>query len=92
MFWLICAIYRRSCTKLCKLFCKTIAGTQFSVRQYFGENCTVKILSEKFNSAVLTEIVSQAELCTCYGFIENFTYNLVHDPLKMAHIYKVVQI
>jgi hypothetical protein len=26
----------------CTIFCKTIVGTQFGMRYYFGENCTVK--------------------------------------------------
>ena len=40
----------------------------------------------KLNTAVLTEIVPQAELSTRCGFIQTFTYTLVHDPLKMAHM------
>jgi hypothetical protein len=33
---------------MCKVFYKTMRGTQFSLRYYFGDNCTVKIVLKNY--------------------------------------------
>ena len=74
-------------------------ATRFNWRlQFYSKECTIsEIHSNMFRhiraifrwsctNAVITQTVPQSGLYTCYGFIETFTYNLVQDSLKMAHI------
>ena len=56
--------------------------------QCLAKKLTVNHLSliDSTNSAVLTGIMPQAELCTHYCFAENLTHDFVHDPLKTAYM------
>ena len=57
-----------------------------AVTVYCDNAAQIIIVRKKINGAVFKEIVPQAELCIRCGFTENFTYKLVHDSLKLAHM------
>ena len=70
-----------------------LSPCSFTITLVYSNECTVSqdVASSllphfSFNSAVLSEKLPQAELCTRYGFIKSVTCNLVHDTLKMAHM------